>query len=217
MFHPNKPVIYLLLAAYGAPLVVYFVTFGSVLSSDHDRWAQFGSAMSGIYAPIVALTTLTVLLAQVGLQRQINDHSYKQAHIKDARADIEFYAIQLAGKLDQIALPGQTFRSVLHSHFQPSAAVELDSNALRTLAANIDASMPGVMAMWSGICPILATLAMSDEATFRMTLYSSIQKLIALLSFETCAALDNYHRVRTKGQLTAVYRFSPLLEKKRAV
>ncbi len=217
MFHPNKPVIYLLLAAYGAPLVVYFVTFGSVLSSDHERWAQFGSAMSGIYAPVVALTTLAVLIAQVGLQRQINDHSYKQAHFKDARADIEFYAIQLDAKLDQIALHDQTFRSVLHSNFQPSAVVELDSSALRTLAANIDATVPGVLGMWFGICPILAGLDTSEEATYRMTLNSSIQKLIALLSFETCVALDNYHRVRTKGQLTAVYRFSPLLEKKHAV
>jgi hypothetical protein len=129
-----------------------------------------------------------------------------------ARADIEFYAIQLARKLDQIALPGQTFRSVLHSNFQPRTAVELDSDSLRTLAANIDAAMPGVMGMWFGVYPILTGLATSAEATFRMTLNSSIQKLIALLGFETCVALDNYHRARTEGRLTVVYRFSPLLE-----
>lgn len=173
--------------------------------------------MSGIYAPIVAVTTLAVLLAQVGLQKQINNHSYNQAHFEQARSDIEFYAIQLSEKLDQIALPGQTFRSVLHSNFEPRTVAELDSDSLRTLAANIDAAIPGVMGMWFGIYPILTGLASSDEATFRMTLNSSMQKLIALLSFETCVALDNYHRSRTEGRLTVVYRFSPLLEQKRVV
>lgn len=217
MFHPNKRVIWFLLAAYGAPLLIYLASFGTVLSSDHQRWAEFGSAMAGIYAPIVALTTLAVLLAQVGLQKQINDHSYNQAHFQQAREDIEFYAIQLAGKLDQISLPGQTFRSVLHSNFQPRTAAELDSDSLRSLAANIDALMPGVMGMWFGIYPILAGLAASDESTYRMTLNSSIQKLIALLGFETCVALDNYHRARTEGRLTVVYRFSPLLKQNRAI
>ncbi|WP_231379573.1 hypothetical protein [Polaromonas sp. CG_9.11] len=122
------------------------------------------------------MTTLAVLLAQVGLQKQVNDHSYNQAHFEQARADIEFYAIQLAGKLEQIALPGQTFRSVQHSNFQPRTAIELDSDSLHTLAASIDAAMPGVMGMWFGVYPILAGLASRDEATFRMALNSSMQK-----------------------------------------
>lgn len=216
MFHPKKRVIWFLLAAYGAPVLIYVATFGTALSSDHQRWAEFGSAMAGIYAPIVALTTLAVLLAQVGLQKQINDHSYNQAHFQQARADIEFYAIQLAGKLDQVALPGQTFRAVLHSNLEPGTVAELDADSLRTLAANIDALIPGVMGMWFGIYPIFSGLAASDESTYRMTLNSSMQKLIALLSFETCVALDNYHRVRTEGRLAVVYRFSPLLQRKRA-
>ena len=214
MFHPSKRIIWLLVAVYAAPVVFYIATFGASLSHDHQRWAEFGSAMSGIYAPIVAVTTLAVLLAQVGLQRRINEHSYNQAHFAQARTDLEFYAIQLAAKLDETALPGYTFRSVLHSNFQPATIAELDSDNLRTLAANIDANMPSIMGIWFSIYPILAGLASSDEATYRMTLNSSVQKLIALLSFESCAALDNLHRVRTQGQLTVVYRFSPLLESK---
>lgn len=215
MFHPNRRVIWLLLAAYGAPLVVYLATFGVVLSSDHQRWAEFGSAMSGVYAPIVAFTTLAVLLAQVGLQKQINEHSYQQAHFEQARSDIEFYSVQLAEKLDNNALPGQTFRKVLHSNFQPRTLAELDADSLRSHAATLDAALPGVLGMWFAIYPILAGLSVSDESNFRMTLNSSVQKLIALLSFETCVALDNYHRTRTEGRLAVEYRFSPLLKSKR--
>lgn len=217
MFHRNKRVLWFFLAAYGMPLAIYFFTFGFVLSSDHQRWAEFGSAMSGIYAPIVAVTTLAVLIAQVGLQKQINDHSYNQAHFSQARSDIEFYAIQLVAKMDQVALPGKTFRSILHTNFQPKTIAELDSDSLRTLAANIDADVPSVMGIWFGVYPILTGLATSEEATFRMTLNSSIQKLTALLSFETCVALDNFYRTRTEGRLATVYVFSPLLTAKRAV
>lgn len=214
MFHRNKRFLLFGIVAFTAPLLIYLSTFGFFLSSDHQRWAEFGSAMSGIYAPIVAVTTLAVLLAQVGLQKQINDHSYDQAHFAQARSDIEFYAIQLIGKLDQIALPGNTFRSVLHMNFQPGTVAELDSDSLRTLAANIDAEMPGILGMWFGICPILVGLAKSEEPTFQMTLNSSMQKLIALLSFETCAALDNFYRTRTEGRLSTEYFFSNLLTKK---
>lgn len=211
MFHPSKRLIWLLFVAYGAPIAIYLGTFGCTLSTNHLRWAEFGSAMSGIYAPIVAVTTLAVLLAQVGLQKQINDHSYNQSHFAQARADIEFYAVQLAEKLNELALPSQTFRSVLHENFQPRTVAELDAVALRALAANIDSTAPGVTGMWFGIYPILERLAASDEVTFRMTLNASVQKLIALLSFETCVALDNIYRVRTEGHLNVVYRFSPLL------
>lgn len=76
MFHRNKRFLLFGMVAFTAPLLIYLFTFGFFLSSDHQRWAEFGSAMSGIYAPIVAVTTLAVLLAQVGLQKQINDHSY---------------------------------------------------------------------------------------------------------------------------------------------
>ena len=215
MFSPSKRAIWILAAIYAAPLAIYAMNFGFTLSSDHTRWAEFGSAMAGVYAPIVALTTLTVLLVQVGLQKQINDHEFTQAHISQARADIEFYASQLSEKLNHIAIPGHTFRSVLHSNFQPPSADDLDSDSLRTLAANIDSSMPSIMGMWFGVYPVLTGLAAGDTKTFEMTLNSSLQKLIAILSFETCVALDNLHRARTQGRIKVIYRFSPILETKR--
>lgn len=181
------------------------------------RWAEFGSVMAGIYTPIVGLTTFTVILAQVGLQKQINDHSFNQAHIAQARADIEFFAIQLAEKLNQIALPGQTYRHILHSNFQPLSQTELDSERLRTLAADINEHMPSLWGMWGAIYPILIGLEAGDEQTFHMTLSSSLQKLQALLGFETCVTLDNFYRVKTEGRLNIAYKFSSLLEAKHTV
>ncbi|MBC2731095.1 hypothetical protein [Thiobacillus sp.] len=201
----------ILLLLYALPLVVYIYTFGTELTNSHTRWAEFGSALSGIYAPIVAITTLVVLFAQVMLQKQINEHQYVQSHIEQARADLEFYCVQLAEALDQTLLPGQTVRQVLHQNFQPSSLAALDDDSLRALASNIHANAPTALALWFAIYPILAGLIAGKSAPFEMTLHSSVAKLIAMLSFETCIALDNYHRTRTEGRMSTPYRFSPLL------
>lgn len=202
-----------LLLIYAFPVVIYIVVFGSQLSTSHVRWAEFGSAMSGIYAPIVAVSTLLILYVQVGLQRQINEHQYVQSHLQQARSDLEFYSVQLVSALEAHLLPGQTVRQVLHTNFGPHDAGALDQEYMRELAANIDANAPSSLALWFAVYPILAGLEAGKGSQFEMTLSSSISKLIAMLSFETCVALDNYHRTRTKGRISVRYKFSPLLSK----
>ena len=206
-----KRLVLTLLIIYLTPLGIYGWFFGASISSSHNIWAEFGSAMSGIYAPIVALTTLAVLLVQVGLQRQINDHQYDQAYISQARTDLEFYANSLSDKMEAQVMPGVTVRQFLHREFQPRTLPELDSTSKRELAANLDAMVPSIFGMWTGLYPILAGLQTNDLPAYQMTLSSSIQKLIAILSFETCAALDNFHRTRTEGKLKVSYQFSPLI------
>lgn len=200
-------------AAYTVPLLIYSSIFGFRLSADHVRWAEFGSAMAGIYSPIVALTTLAILLAQVRIQSHLNDHEFRQSHILQARADMEFYAIELSEKVKGVAMPGASYREILQRNFQPADAGALDEGSLRTLAADVDALEPSILGMWFGVYQVLEGLAEGsrDHVSFRMTLNSSLLKLVALLSFETCVALDNFHRARTIGKVKVEYKFSPLL------
>jgi hypothetical protein len=104
---------------------------------------------------------------------------------------------------------------MLHSKFQPQSVADLDAPSLRSLAANIDANAPTALGLWFAMYPILAGLAAGHGKNFEMTFASSIQKLIAILGFETCVALDNYHRTRSEGKLAVEYKFSPLLTAKR--
>lgn len=202
---------YVLLGLYAAPILLYLLVFGPRLSANHQIWAEFGSAMAGIYAPIVALTTLAVLLAQVRLQSQINNHQYDQAYIVQARADIDFYATRLEVALHGLALPGVTVRDFLHKHFQAPGLTDLDAEDSRLLAKNLDLNIPSIFGMWGAIYPILAGLNAKENAFFEMTVTSSKQRLVALLSFETCVCLENFYRVRTEGKLGVPYAFSPLL------
>ena len=199
-----------------APLVVYLFTFGASLSSEHDRWAEFGSAMAGIYAPILSIATLAVLLAQLGLQRQMHEHQRKIAYLTQARADIEFYAASLAKSLQDVSTPGYSFRQLLHDNFVSITPTQLDSDSLRALAANVDEAQPAILGSWHGVYPIIAGLSAALDPDFEMTLGSSRQKLISLLSFRTCVALDNLLRVRTEGKMTAPYAFSELADKRGA-
>jgi hypothetical protein len=203
-----------------APLVMYAHTFGTAITSSHPRWAEFGTAMSGIYSPLLTLLTLAVLVAQVFLQRrqtalqhQINEHERDQAYLVQARADIEFYAARVAEALNSTALPGVSLRAHLHKHFQPSTGAELDSPELRQLAASIHHLLPASFDLWAAVYPILMGMDAGKETMFNLAYVSSYQKLIALLGFESCVALDNFHRARSEGLGGIKYVFSPLLSK----
>lgn len=200
------------------PLVLYAYTFGTHITNSHQKWAEFGSAMSGIYSPLLALVTLVVLGTQVALQRrqtalqqQFNVHEYDQAYLVQARSDIEFYAARVAEELSSIPWPGVTLRAHLHKHFLTATVDELDSPALRQLAADIHYLMPPSFDLWDAIYPVLMGLDAGKKTMFNLAYVSSSQKLIALLGFETCVVLDNFHRVRSEGRIKVKYVFSPLL------
>ena len=198
---------------YAAPLVMYALLFGPSLSESHTRWSEFGSAMAGIYAPIVALTTLAVLVRQTRLQGEINNHQYEQAYIVQSRADIDFYALQLAESLKAHAVPGVTIRDYLHRHFQAPNLKSHDNSETQRLAVSLDQISPQVMGMWAAIYSIIGGLETKHTPIFEMTLRSSLQRLIALLSFETCVCLENFHRIRCGGELVVPYKFSPSVKR----
>ena len=110
-----------------------------------------------------------------------------------------------------ILVPGKTTRAVLHENFQPNTADELDDEEHRGLAANIHHVAPEALDLWAAIYPIFGGLTAGKTVNYQMTLNSSKQKLIAMLSYETCVSLDNLYRARTEGKIKVDYSFSSLL------
>lgn len=203
----------ILALAYLLPLAIYATVYGFDLSRDHTRWGEFGSAMAGIYAPIVALSSLSVMLAQVRSQSQFNDHELRQSYIIQSKSDIEFYAVKLCEKLSKSFNPGISLREKLCQNFQPVDPKKLKHDDIKVLANHIYSLDPGIFSMWAGIYPILHGLikVSDDNIIFEMTLNSSIMKIISLLDYETCVALDNFHHVRTQGSINIKYQFSSIL------
>lgn len=201
----------MLLVLLIAPVVAYVAVFGVRITAEHQRWSEFGSFMSGVYGPMVALVTLAVLGMQMRLQRQMNEHEFDQSYIEQSRADIEFYVAQLAGSLQTNLSTGNTVREVLRHQFQPNEVPELDSQRLRDVAKLLDDEAPNVLALTHGIYPILAGLGSSEKGAFQLNLKSALQKMVAMLGFEMCVALENYQRCRSEGSERMSYRFSRLL------
>jgi hypothetical protein len=82
-----------------APIIFYIHMFGLSISNNHSRWSEMGSAMSGLYTPILALLTLSVLVIQVRMQTEMNKLAFDQQYITEARDDIQYYLFQLSNEV----------------------------------------------------------------------------------------------------------------------
>lgn len=105
-----KQIIFILLAVFILllPLLLYIYQFGLSLSTEHSRWSEFGSYLTGIYSPLIALVALFILTTQLLIQRAMSKHHHDQAFVNSAREDINFYINKLENYLDR-AIKGSDY------------------------------------------------------------------------------------------------------------
>ncbi|TDR71540.1 hypothetical protein DFP78_11674 [Photobacterium lutimaris] len=63
------------------PVILYACNFGVGIWRTQEEWAKMGSALGGIYAPILSLLTLIVIVRQLNLQWQMNKFQHDQWYI----------------------------------------------------------------------------------------------------------------------------------------
>lgn len=69
-----SPVVLILLAGFLFPVAVYLIQFHGTLSTDHGRWGEFGSYLSGVYGSLaLVIVAYTTYLTQTQFKRQNND------------------------------------------------------------------------------------------------------------------------------------------------
>ena len=126
-----------------APIAVYIATFGFHITSDHARWGEMGSAMSGIYTPILSILTLAVLIIQVRLLNQSTIHESDQSYIQETRSDVEFYLAQIDIELEKIVQGGKrNVRMYLSEGFAFSDIESLKSTKLVNVAQALNREFP---------------------------------------------------------------------------
>jgi hypothetical protein len=191
------------------PVGVYIDTFGYKISDTHGRWAEMGSAMSGIYGPILSVLTFLVLIMQVRLQRQTNKHMYEQAYFQDARADIEFYLTQLSEVLDKPSSDGLVPRTVLHSQFERASVEQLSSDELKGLALAFDQRFPHLQSIWHAMYSMYTGLSVNKGYPYDLPYTAAKQKTVVMVSFPTCVALDHYlYCIMGAGRISYRYEFA---------
>jgi hypothetical protein len=190
------------------PVVVYIQVFGNKITDDHERWGQMGSALSGIYGPILTILTVSLLIHQLRLQQQTNKHMFDQAYLQEARADIEFYLMRLAEVLNRPLAEGQLTDDVLRSKFERATVEQLADEQLKRFAQALNYDAPHLQGMWSAIYSIFAGLKANNEHPYSSQFSSAQQKAYAMLSFQTCVALDNYIYCLSEQHVPRSYQFS---------
>lgn len=193
------------------PIAVYIWTFGASISTNHARWGEMGSAMSGIYSPVLAFLALLVVYGQLKSQNRFNEHEIDQRFIEQSRSDIQYYLEQLDRVLQLRDPNGATVREMLHQHFIPRDQSDLKAPALVNLGKALNRQYPQPIALWGAIYPILAGLQAADRYPYIHNVSTSVQKIVAMTTFETGVALDNFHYCVTEGRVWLPYQFSPFL------
>lgn len=216
----------------GLPIHVYIHYFGDQISSNHGRWAEMGSAMSGIYGPVLALLTFGVLVFQLRLQHaatrlqiMTTEHMFAQAFSQDARADIEFFLGELERLLDREIIIREspqsvtTPRKLLLDNFENPTPGQLkgveqvpglDTN-LHDLALWLNAKSPQLQATWSGIYTIYHGLEGSRLKQLGALLVTSKQKTIAKIDMPMCNAMDHFLYCYTRDGMGFRYQYSSVI------
>lgn len=204
-------VIFALSMIFFAPVHAYIHFFGSVITPNHQRWAEMGSAMSGIYGPILSALTFIVLVVQIRLQwfshRQVHDQEY----IQNARADIEFYLSKLDQVLDTPTINGVIPRKYLRERFFQATRARLLGDEAKGAALALDFDAPQIQAAWMAIYTIYGGLKAEPRFPYTLQFVSAQQKAIATLSYPTCVALDNFVFCATGGRIIRSYEFTTAL------
>ncbi|WP_323996303.1 hypothetical protein [Aeromonas hydrophila] len=201
-------IIVVVLVLLFSPIAFYVNTFGGELTQDHSRWAEFGSAMGGIYSPIVALFTLAVLVVQFDIQRKMHGHEIEQSYLQHARPDIDFYISKIE-KVLSLSLDGNSIlRSVIRDSFIFDNITVLDSSSLKSLAFEVNKQAPDLFNIWNAIYPIFMGLSKQNTPMCNAMLSSAQRKLIVVLGFDVCVALDNYHKIISDNELKFNYVFN---------
>ncbi|HRH06157.1 MAG TPA: hypothetical protein PK702_10080 [Burkholderiaceae bacterium] len=208
------PIVIILLA----PIAVYVCTFGIKISDDHTRWSEMGSAISGIYTPILTLLTLIVLVSQVRMQNEMNKHIYDQTFIDKANDDIQFNLLQLERELSKQYNNfsyANSLQNELMSVFCYASVDDLAKQDLALAAERITKSNPHILNFWTAIYTNFAGLSEVNDSAYTNSFIFAKRKVSTLLTYECCVSLDNYTWCLQKNRVFKKYEYSQELNKVR--
>ncbi|MCE7553618.1 hypothetical protein [Aliivibrio fischeri] len=113
-------------AIFFLPIGLYTLTFGVGLWSEHSKWAEMGSALAGVYSPILALATIIILYMQFSLQQTMHKKQTKDDILKGYLDTGKEYILITKQILDQ-ATGTLDFPSSLDNYLKASTEEEKET------------------------------------------------------------------------------------------
>lgn len=190
----NKPSPWVLAAlaavVLASPVLIYISHFSLTISNDHGRWGEMGSAMGGIYAPIVGFLTLWVLWQQHKTLKaqnaiQLTQQNFLQEQHLHASAEqrLQRALIKIDGILK--SPEGQDRLSVYKALTTEQLYLEYVADAQSN-----DPTTTELAGLWAVVYSCFQHFKTYDDNLSRLH-FSSQRQLIALeLGFPACITLD---------------------------
>ena len=190
MTRKTKLIIIIVVISLVFPVSIYVYKFGLGLWSSQSEWAEFGSYIGGVYAPILSALTLLFLCTQIFLQGL--------QHKENLAIQQESLLYEYIKELDEVLLlnieEGVTFRNYLNALFRDkdmSMITEIDAE----LIMQINQENHKIYSMWFGvICCLNALKGYSEMKNMKSPNYA-IQKnrVVAHLDPQVCRSLDKFN------------------------
>lgn len=184
MSYRHKLIFSSVLVVLVIPILLYAYSFDFSLSKDSDDWADFGSYIGGVYAPILSALTLMVLLTQIYIQ--FEQHQQSQAQYQEQL--ITEYIHELNDTLQKTYNEEYRVKDFLILWFKDKTSEDIQAiNCEEVMIFNN--SFHKIYSMWSGLLGLLNNLSNNKMANIAIVK----NRVVAHLDPQMCRTLDKYH------------------------
>ena len=83
------------------PIAAYAYQFGFGLWQSNREWGEMGSAIGGLYTPILSILTLVLLIKQFQLQKSMHNHEQRATSREIVFGMVEKYAAKIESMFTQ--------------------------------------------------------------------------------------------------------------------
>jgi hypothetical protein len=171
-----------------APVAVYIFKFASGSLGTHLQFGEFGSFLSGVYAPIVGLLTLVILFLQIRAQDSMNAY-----HIQLNGVNTHFQMVQVVlADLQKMLNPndevGLKFQDDLL--FVTSNASTENHREVNLRFERIYQNCPRLYELWQSYYFAIDGIIGSNDRSLEEPI--AVQLALGSLSYPICHALDRF-------------------------
>lgn len=196
-----------------APIAAYIYHFGFGFWEKPEEWSGLGGYIGGVYAPILALLTLSVLCVQIYLQAL----QHRQNLVSVQEAQLTEYLVELNKELDRELASGVSLRAYLISLYNPLNSTELQKIEL-SLVSELNQSSHKLYSMWAGVIACLKYIKSCSNIKGLESAHYPVQKnkIIAYMGPRVCSSLDKHNfalqillqeLTRSEGEKITDYEF----------
>ena len=186
-----------------APIIIYTYQFGFGIWNEHSKWAEMGSALSGIYSPIIAALASYILIIQTRSQNRMNSyqtqmhknqnemykHQYDQDFINRNEDSTHFYINELKHLLNQQTSLEKPVSEFVNQ-FSGIPEAELRSSQNVALSKLFISNHKNIFYLWSAITNGLVGLKSQSDVAYKSSYTSLLLRINTIITHESCLALD---------------------------